>query len=95
MNHWILAAALLAAVPGARAAVAKVTALEVAPQGGTLIIHADQKPDYTVFKLDQPISNVLYFCRRPDLDAERSQLFLRAPGQSRREVRENDGASFD
>ena len=44
-----LAAALIAA-PAARAETAsKITSLEVAPQGGRLVIHANQKPEFTVF----------------------------------------------
>src|SRR5207247_6104512 len=51
----LILAALLAAAPGARAAaVSKVTAVEVAPQGGKLIIHADVRPEFTVFKLSAP-----------------------------------------
>jgi type IV pilus assembly protein PilQ len=55
MQRWclILTAALIA--PGALAATSsKVTALEVAPQGGKLIIHADARPEFTVFKLSAP-----------------------------------------
>ncbi len=52
------AAALCAAVPGARAAVdtsktARVTSLEE-DQGGRLIIHATSAPQFTVFKLSGP-----------------------------------------
>jgi type IV pilus assembly protein PilQ len=56
MTRWcLILAALLAAAPGARAAaVSKVTGLEVAPQGGKLIIHADARPEFTVFKLSAP-----------------------------------------
>jgi type IV pilus assembly protein PilQ len=53
-TYLILAAALIAAAPGARASTSKVTALEVLPQGGTLIIHADTRPEFTVFKLSAP-----------------------------------------
>jgi type IV pilus assembly protein PilQ len=48
-----LAAALFAAAPGARAAIAaRVTSLE--DQGGKLIIHATAAPEFTVFKLSGP-----------------------------------------
>jgi type IV pilus assembly protein PilQ len=48
-----LAAALFAAAPGARAAVAaKVTSVE--DRGGKLIIHASATPEFTVFKLSGP-----------------------------------------
>jgi type IV pilus assembly protein PilQ len=54
-TYLILTAALIALAPGARAAApSKVTALEVAAEGGKLIIHADVAPDYTVFKLSAP-----------------------------------------
>jgi type IV pilus assembly protein PilQ len=49
----VLTAAILAAVPAARAATpVAVTSLETQP--GRLIIHADAKPEYTVFKLSGP-----------------------------------------
>ena len=48
-----LTAVLLAAAPGARAAVsARVTSVE--DQGGKLIIHATAAPEFTVFKLSGP-----------------------------------------
>src|SRR5438067_423146 len=48
-----LAAALLAAVPAARAATAvKVTSVEALD--GRLVIHASAKPEFTVFKLSGP-----------------------------------------
>jgi len=50
-----IAAALLAVAPAARAAVAsKVTSLEAPASGGTVIIHATARPEFTVFKLSGP-----------------------------------------
>ena len=49
----VFAAALCAAVPGARAAVSsRVTSVE--DQGGKLVIHATAAPEFTVFKLSGP-----------------------------------------
>jgi hypothetical protein len=54
-TYLIFIAALIALAPGARAdAATKVTALEVAAEGGKLIIHADVRPEFTVFKLSAP-----------------------------------------
>src|SRR5260370_4109941 len=50
-----IAAALIAAAPAARGAVAsKVTSLEAPASGGTVIIHASALPEFTVFKLSGP-----------------------------------------
>jgi type IV pilus assembly protein PilQ len=73
-----LAAALFAAAPGARAAIAaRVTSLE--DQGGKLIIHATAAPEFTVFKLSGP-PRVIIDLNGADVSAAAKQVEVHRGG---------------
>ena len=53
-TRMLVAAVLIAAAPGARAAAPPVKVTSVEEKGGKLFIHATAKPEFTVFKLSAP-----------------------------------------